>query len=110
MSNLTEHDNQFVQDIDGVFYQLFRAAGVAIDQNGMEMIREIAQRFAKAVEHRAEVKSIAVISVLQTAVTNAFKALEADITARNAAVDAQLAGMQAQMDKLTDPTLRGNRK
>ena len=49
MSELTDHDPQFVEDIDGAFHQLFRAAGVAIGQNGIEKIREIAIRLAKAI-------------------------------------------------------------
>jgi hypothetical protein len=110
MSELTKHDTQFVEDMDGLFYQLFRAAGVAIDQNGLERIREIAQRFALAIEHRGEIKAIEVITVLQRSVTNAFKALEADLIARNAEVDNKFEALQAQVDKLTDPTLRGNRK
>lgn len=106
MSDLTPHDNRFIEDIDGIFNQLFRAAHVAIDQIGMERIREIATRLALAIEHRGEVKAIEVICVLQTAVTNAFVAMEADIKARNASVDDRLAGMQAQLDKLSDPTVR----
>jgi chorismate mutase len=110
MSDLTKHDSQFVEDIDGAFHQLFRSAGVAIDQNGIEKIREISTRLARAIEHRGEVKAIEVIRVLQVSVTNAFKALESDLIARNVEVDDRMAAMQAQIDKLTDPTLRGNRK
>lgn len=106
MSELTDHDPQFVEDIDGAFHQLFRAAGVAIGQNGIEKIREIAIRLAKAIEHRGEVKAVEVIKVLQVSVTNAFKALEADLRARNSEVDEAIKAINARLDRLSDPTVR----
>jgi hypothetical protein len=101
MSELTAHDPQFVEDIDGAFHQLFRAAGVAIDQNGIERIRNISIQLAKAIEHRGEVKAVEVITVLQRSVTNAFKALEADLFTRNVEVNDRLDALKAQVDKLS---------
>lgn len=101
MSDITEHDPQFVEDIHGAFNQLFKAGGMAVDQKGIERIQEISEKLAKAIEHRGEIKAIEVIRILQRSVTNAFKALESDIAKRNDELDEKLQAINARLDKLS---------
>lgn len=105
MSNLTEKDTQFVENIDGAFHQLFKAAGISIGQNGLERIREIATTLAAEFENKGEVKAIEVIQVLQRAVTNAFKELESDLRDREAHVNERFRKIESRLDKLVDQWL-----
>ena len=100
MSDITDHDPQFVEDLHGAFHQLFKAGGLAVDQNGIERIQEIAEKLARAIEHRGEVKAIEVIRILQRSVTNAFKALESDIAKRNNEINERFEAIEARLDKL----------
>lgn len=109
MSDITDSDHQFIEDIDGIFYQLFRAAGISIGQDGTERIREIATKLAQSIEHRGEVKAVEVIRILQKSVTSAFLALEKDITKRNDEVDKQLKTIGARLDTLFYATLDQDR-
>ena len=109
MSSITDLDPQFIEDLDGLFNQMFKAAGNVLDQAGFERIREISEKLALTIEHRGEVKAIEVIKVLQRSVTNAFKALEADIDKRQDEVDAKIEALEARVDKLADGSLRRSR-
>ena len=109
MSDITDLDPQFIEDLDGLFNQMFKAAGNVLDQAGFERIREISERLAMTIEHRGEVKAIQVIRVLQRSVTNAFKSLEDDIDTRQDEVDARFEKLEARLDKLADGSLRRSR-
>jgi hypothetical protein len=100
MTNLTESDTQLIENIDGAFHQLFRAAGVSIGQEGIERIREIATKLAATIEHGGEVKAIQVIKILQKAVTSAFKELEADLGKREAAVDNRINVIETRLNSV----------
>ncbi len=99
MSDLTDHDPQFVEDIHGAFCQMFKAGGMAVDQKGIERIQEISEKLARAFEHRGEVKAVEVIKKLQTAVTSAFKDLEYDIAKRNDQIDARFEAIEARLSR-----------
>lgn len=94
MTNITDSDHQFIEDIDGIFYQLFRAAGVSIGQDGTERIREISTKLAQSIEHRGEVKAIEVIKILQKSVTSAFVTLENSLKERDETVEKRLKALE----------------
>jgi hypothetical protein len=100
MANLTESDTQLIENIDGAFHQLFRAAGVSIGQDGIERIREIATKLAATIEHAGEVKAVQVIQILQHAVTRAFTNLESDLGKRGVEVDKRFDALEERLNSL----------
>lgn len=98
MSRVTKDNSQFVEDIAGAFYDMFRAAGVTLTPTGhLEKVRGAAARLAASIEHRGEVKAIEVIELLQTAVTEAFKAMEKDLETRDKEVNDRLTKLEAEI-------------
>lgn len=89
MSELTPRDHEFVDAFSGFFYDMFKAAGVTmLPVKSHERIRTLAEKFAKAIEWRAEHKAVEVIKLLQKAMTEAVVLIENDMNDLRSRVEA----------------------
>lgn len=74
-----ESKHQFIEDLDGVFHSIFRAAGIAIDHNGLDAVREASRKLAATLEQRAHEVAVEAIKELQVRTGGAFEAIEDDL-------------------------------
>ncbi len=80
MSNITEQDERFKENMGGFFHDLLRASGITmLPTTATSRIRSIGEQMASAIEHAAERKSIQVIQKLQKAISIAFVKMEAEL-------------------------------
>lgn len=82
MSNtVTPNDPRFVEILSGLFHDLLRAGGVQLQGiKAFERIREVGKKTAETIEYHAERKAVDVIKKLQVAVSEAFRAMEKDVS------------------------------
>lgn len=82
-------DSSFREHMGSFFHDLLRAAGITmIPGNANERLRSIGERMASAIERAAERQAIEVIKRLQSAVSEAFRALEKELEDQKALIQA----------------------
>ena len=77
VSEVTPRNERFAEILGGLLYELMRAAGVNMQPvKAHERIREVGRKTAVTIEFHAERKAVEVARKLQTAVKDAFEAME----------------------------------
>lgn len=84
---VTPRNAQFGDVISGLFHEFMKAAGTMMPVKNHERVRAVGDRFASVIEFHAERKAVEVARKLQTAVSEAFNAYEAEIKELKARLD-----------------------